>query len=419
MQLCWKAENERPTMADVLSRLEAVRDDIVHNTPSTTSRRKKMTSSESPKTTPTIQHPHRVDQTPPIASATRKAAPGKTSSSSLSGRPRRPAPKIPEEGSLKRGTTMHPAVPNDAHCPIKRSINANLEAQKSEVISNRHITHKTAEAGILKTNRLFEEMEREKENEAVITGAPHGGLQVEEDPKEGVLFVNRLAEEEGEKVEVERQEMEGGGGWKTEAEGGGFGEENVMEAEEEDDDDFILEPPEEFSQSSMERDDEAAPYPTYHPSQSSYTSIDDFEPNVETSSQQPSSNDHHRVNGVTPPQTSHAHITAHSNMMDIDTREQRKAVNSSKKLGKASSGDKFSHSKMAPVQKSVVEQEERKMRSDEIDEPDFDDNSQYRRPTSRISGLLKRAPSWGRSSTSGDDDMPNVVYDDEVSALLW
>ena len=59
-------------------------------------------------------------------------------------------------------------------------------------------------------------------------------------------------------------------------------------------------------------------------------------------------------------------------------------------------------------------------------EPNFDEDidSRYRRPTSRIATLLKRAPSWGRSGKGGgggaaEDDIPNVVYDDEVSALIW
>lgn len=453
MQLCWKAENERPTMADVLNRLEAVREDIAHSTPSTASRRKKVGSTDSPKTTPTIQHPHRVDQAPPTTTSTVAAHKRKIASSGSSqttptiphphrvdqtpptttstaaahnrpsSKPRRPAPKLPEEGSLKRGTKMKPVVPNNAHHPIEKSIN---EAERPKVSQKpRHQTgHKSAGTGMLKANPLFEEVEQqEKGNEVIISGGSHRGLQVEDDPNKGVLFVNRSAEEEVARVagmeEVERQGMEGE-----------FGEEAVMEAEEEDeDDDFILEPPEEFSQSSVERDDEgthisteirnSASYPPYDPSQSSYTSIDDFDPSIEKSLQQPSSDEQQRTDRFTSSKTSHAPITAH--MMDVDprdTRKQRKATSSSKRVREDPSAGKVSQlcysQKMTPVEKEV-EQEGSKM---EIDEPDFED-SRYRRPTSRISGLLKRAPSWGRSSTSGDDDMPNVVYNDEVSALIW
>ena len=426
MQLCWKPANERPPMADILSQLEEVRDDIARNTPSTSSRRKKITSSHSPKPTSTAPRPKQATsekQTPTVTSvASAKRCRG------ANHKPRRPPPKVPEEGSLKRGTTMQPPVSNTAHHSLQKSTKTFEKTQEPH-----QIKHKITGAGVLEVNPLFEEMEQlEKENEATITGveerAPQRGrLQEGGDSVEGVLFVNHSAEEEDE----EDEEVEGG-------EREGVGRMDIVDAEAEEDgwvedeDDFILEPPEDFSQISVEREDlhtNAASHPSYDPSESHYTSIDDFDASVEEPPQEPAPEEQWRADSFTIPMASHAYAATHIN---VDTRETRKQWNGSRSSASRKTGDDFSvpplsyrsvrgHS--AKEAAAVGKKGGKKTELAGTYEPDFDNlDSRYRRPTSRISGLLKRAPSWGRSGkngTSGDDDIPNVVYDDEVSALIW
>ena len=520
MQLCWKPAEERPTMADILSQLESLRDEFARNTPFTASGRKKRMSFQSPKTTPTAPP---TKQVPVARNPASDAVPARKFTGAH--KPRRPAPKVPEEGSMKRRSTMQAEpVLNGAHHTLEKSDRAQPSEPSHE---EPHGTEHEIE-GMLKWNPLFEEMERkqrEKENKAGLTGERErasqdqgGGLQEEGDPREGVLFVNRSAKEKEEEEEEEEEEERG-----EEGEGGEEeGEVQVMEAEEEgeweeedeEDDNFILEPPEDFSQSSMEREDEtglisptnqAPSHTPYDPTESHYTSIDDFDPSTEESSREPSPEEQRRTNSVSlpAPQKPPGH-TAHNNM---DTRESKtseaKGKVSADMSGSGKPGDRGrlspqSHHRREEPPPAVKSKEHgkhslhsKKGKPNSTDEPDSqyrqptgsppavkskehgkhslhgrkikpnsmgdpdsryhqltptesppavkskehgkrslhgrkgksnfadDQDSRYRRPTGRIPGLVKRAPSWGKGGALEEDDLPNVVYDDEVAELLW
>ena len=433
MQLCWKPASERPTMPDVLHRLEELRDDIARNTPTSYRKRKIMRSSpsNSPKTTPTgtpiVPHPKpasRVTQTgtPPTntrdvqQSATKKRRGGKGYS------PRRPAPKIPDDGSLKRGTTMKTSqVLNDpSQHPLEKSVKAQTEKQSSVAphVQDVHPVKDEATGTVTSsTNPLFANME-------AISHADED-VKEEDDVKEGMLFVNRSAKEE--------DEMERFGDRGKEAETG-----NAWEDDEEDDD-FILEPPEDFSQTSMDKDSPSLPlagivdpHDLYNPSESQCTSIDDFEPSFELPpSPEPSPEEVQRSIPAQAPLHTHRDDTAGLHNNRHKKRKKRRGDNDHGRMNS---------DRMLPPLMSYQDQTEitgknvstaeniggagREMEIERgWNEPDFaDDDSRYRRPTSRIKALLKRAPSWGRSGKedgTGEDDIPNVVYDDDVSALIW
>ena len=471
MQLCWKLAEERPTMADILSQLEEIRDDITSNTPSS-ARKKRVTSSHSPKTTPT------ATPTPPHPSVnTRKKHRGKNYA------PRRPAPKVPEDGSLKRGTTIQQLQgPNDAqHHPLEKSTKAPHEAHVDDKPCS--IKEKMMGAGMIKVNPLIAEME-DREKVEVAVGPTAGGGEVWRGGEgEGVILVNRVAGEEEREAEEEENEEE-----KGEQVDGGREREEVVEvkAEEESSDwegDFILEPPEDFSQYSTELGDEtslglhAGSHELYDPSESQCTSVDDFEESFEQPPPlpEPSPSEQHRVSdGETTTQTlpeqhrgdisddlaqasPHTHhytdkLATHS--YPNTKRQKRKKHNvkkhnvkkhngeSGRRTRRRDSGTRVSplipsyHSHGEDLQREATgaplrRGEARGVKSERggwEDTPDLgeeEDNldSRYRRPTGRITALLRRAPSWGRSGkdggTAGDDDIPNVVYDDEVSALIW
>ena len=438
MQLCWKPADERPTMADIVSRLEKILDDVTRDTPSSARRKIKHTASHSPKTTPTTPHPKPVsDVTPPPA---RSAGVPTKKHSRTNYKPRRPAPTVPEEGSLKRGTKLKSPDPIDAHHqhPVEVEESSNACAEKKALLEGRLIEHEVSGVGMVKVNPLFEEMEQqlERDNGAVIAGVPQGGGRVREegDTEEGVLLVNRLAEkgEEGEEMERGR-EGEGGGKGSGEREGS-------VEAKEEDEwvEDFILEPPEDFSQLSMDQDVEetnffspanTTSHKLHKPTESQFTSsVAAFEPKYP--SKEPSLEEQQRTDSFTA-QQSHSHTTTHSNGAAKRRRKHRKTGSRSGNTSRKTRGDLVGqlppptrHSRgelPGETTSSLAAGAERSEGTTGWDEPHFQDDldSRYRPPTSRISALLKRAPSWGRSGTTGDDEMPDVVLDDEVSKLIW
>ena len=432
MQSCWMLANERPTMPDVLHQLEDLRDEIARNTP-TSSRKRRITRSSpsnSPKTTPTgtpiVPHPKpatRMTQEegiPPPTTTRSAKQPAEKRHGGKGYAPRRPAPKIPDEGSLKRGTTTKTSqVLNDSQQhPLEKTVKAQTEKKPSEVPQDVHHRSDKGEASGAVTsirNLVFATMNEDDSVKEV------------DDVIEGILFVNQAAKE-NERVSELQKENEA----ETEPQ-------NAWEEEEEDD--FILEPPIDFSQTSMDRDSPSLPlaglvdpHDLYNPSESQCTSIDDFEQTFELPpSLEPS------------PEVVQKSIRAQasldtcgaSNTAGLHSSKQRKKK---KKRSGASTHDRMNDNDRMPSsyqdQTQVtrdgsssttgkVEYARKEMDMEQgWNESDFaDDDSRYRRPTSRIKALLKRAPSWGRSGkddgTREDDTIPNVVYDDEVSALIW
>lgn len=280
-----------------------------------------------------------------------------------------------------------------------------------------------AGTGMLKSNPLFEEMERRE------GGARQSGVQEEGDSRKGVLFVNPSAVEEMgeggrddekkeqvEEVEKKREEEE------VEEEEEDESEEED-EVEEEEEDDFILEPPEDFSQSSVEREDEtglvvptntaSSPYAA----ESHYTSIDDFDPDSQGSQE---SLEEHPPTDPDPTPFSHhlqggCHIMHHGGGGNTGARGGG-VLNGERSRKNGSVASYYSEREIQTVAAATA-------RDNEIDEEEFDDeiDSRYRRPTGRIPGM-KRVPSWGRSdqrSALEEDDLPSVVYEDDVAALIW
>lgn len=520
MQLCWKAAEERPTMAGVLQRLESLRDDIARNTPS--SRKKKNISlSHSPKTTPsstpTVPHnkatptttptqphanratptqPHSKRATPtttapkphpnrvppkttptkPHPSSTTPTEPHpKPSDKRKSYPPRRPAPKLPEEGSLKRRsrTTIPTSIPNDAHQQQSIPNDAHQQqpipnnAHQHQPIPNDAHQHQHVQSGAdqpqqpLRQNTVKEEIVKhpsneplssehdtatgranpnfakaeQEEDEGVITGAGEGEregeLGDERDVEEGVMFVNQAAEaEEGEMEEevgtvgdFDQIDNIGRGG-------GGGGEWDMDDGQEWGDEDFILEPPIDFSQPGAEDND--LPPDLYNPDESQCTSIDDFEPVPELPPSPKTSPKGQRRNGSS---TTSRGASAHnlsstaSERGDSKRKKKKKKREGGQKGRRGVRGDGTQAA--SPLLTYHTQRETQPQLPDSVggswNEPEFDndgeegEDSRYRRPTGQISkALLKRAPSWSRSGASeGEDELPGVVYDDDISALIW
>ena len=126
-------------------------------------------------------------------------------------------------------------------------------------------------------NPLFGDMEHKdiRRDTSDEEGGGRKGVREEGDAREGVLFVNQLAEEEEEEREGGRETREEIG------EGAHTEKQNVWQYDEDGEEDFILEPPEDFSQVSGEREEEIGlplgmADDLYNPSESQCTSIDDF-----------------------------------------------------------------------------------------------------------------------------------------------
>ena len=483
MQLCWKPAKERPTMTDVVQRLENLRDDIARNTLS--SRKRKSILSHSPKITPNTTPPNRTPNTTPIAVhagphpkgtvPTTEPHPKRVTPDSHSKRPmpaatptephpkkatpttkphpksyapRRPAPKVPGEGSLKRRSkteptrvqndaTQHQHVPNDAHHqqeipngahqhqqiptgaqhPLEKDVRAGeVQPSNEPAVSSEHHSA-TSAMGI--TNPGFAEVERE--DEGGITGAAEGmgaELREERDVEEGVLFVNRAAEaEEGEVKEP--TENRGGGEW------------DLEDGQEWGDEDFILEPPIDFSQPGMEYDN--LPPDVDNPSESVCTSIDDFEP-IPEPLPPPKAPPKEQARTATGHEGS-AHDVSSTARDRVDSKGKKKQKKEGKKGRRERRRERGDGTQASPlltyhtrgeIQPQVIDRGTGGEVREGWKEPDFEEeeegeDSRYRRPTGQISkALLKRAPSWSRSGhNEGGDELPNAVYDDDVSALLW
>ena len=376
MQQCWQPVEARATMADILARLEEIRGETARNTPSSMRKRKKSASPKTtPKTTPTTppSKPAANTTRPDTGMAAAAVAGGKKSGGR---KPRRPAPKVPEEGSLKRGTTLQSRDESEAQHnqhPLEK-------AHRARSVETRPNKHGLTASGMIKANPLVVEAELKRRRDVGGVTREKGGARVneEEDDKEGLLLVNRMAEGEAERESEGVSEKRREGEMFVEADEDGLEE------------DFILEPPEDFSQHSIGHDDETGftspantnTYKPHGPSKSRFTASDDFGGFEQPSLPELSAEERRASSSLpaaqTHPETHHVHMAAEDTL-------------------------------------------------DGWNEPDFDDvdlDSQYRQPTSRVTALLKRAPSWGRSEREGgagggDDDIPNVVYDDEVSALIW
>ena len=491
MQLCWKPAKERPTMTDVLQRLENLRDDIARNTPS--SRKRKSILSHSPKITPNTTPPNRTPNTTPIAvhagphpkgttptephpkrvtpdshskrpmpAATptephpKKATPT-TKPHPKSYAPRRPAPKAPGEESLKRGSndaTQHQHVPNDAHHQQEIPNGAHqhqqipngaqhvrageMEKQPSnEPAAISEHNRVTSAMGI--TNPGFAEVERK--DEGGITGATEEEMgaefREERDVEEGVLFVNRAAEGEVEEEDVKGTEEEVKGTEeevKEPTENRGGGEWDLEDGQEWGDEDFILDPPIDFSQPGMEDDD--LPPDVDNPNESLCTSIDDFEPIPEplTSPNAPPK-EQARTDSFATGRKGPAHNVSSTARDRVDSKSKKKQKKEGKKGRRERRRERGDGTQASPlltyrtrgeIQPQVIDRGTGGEVREGWKEPDFEEkeegeDSRYRKPTGQISkALLKRAPSWSRSGHSeGEDKLPNVVYDDDVSALLW
>ena len=284
-----------------------------------------------------------------------------------------------------------------------------------------------------RVNPNFAEAEQE-EDEDVITGAGEGerGGELGDERDEGVMFVNRAAEaEEGEMEEevgtvgdLDQIDNNGRGG-------GGGGEWDMDDGQEWGDEDFILEPPIDFSQPGAEDID--LPPDLYNPDESQCTSIDDFEPVPEPPPSPKTSPKGQRRNGSS---TTSRRGSAHN--LSSTASERGNSKSKKKKKKKREGGEKGRRGVRgdgtqvaSPLLTYHTQRETQPQLPDSVggswNEPEFDndgeegEDSRYRRPTGQISkALLKRAPSWSRSGASeGEDELPGVVYDDDISALIW
>ena len=283
---------------------------------------------------------------------------------------------------------------------------------------------------MLKSNPLFEEMERRERMEGGARQSGGVGVQEEGDSRKGVLFVNPSAVEEtgeGGREDEKKEQVEEVGKKQEEEEVEEEEEderEEEDEVEEEEDDDFILEPPEDFSQSSVEREDETglvvptnAASSSPYAAESHYTSIDNFDPDSQGSQE---SLEEHPPTDPDPTPFSHhlqggRHIMHHGGGGNTGARGGG-ALNGERAQKTGSVASYYSEREIQAVAAATA-------RDNEIDEEEFDDeiDSRYRRPTGRIPGT-KRVPSWGRSdqrSALEEDDLPSVVYEDDVAALIW
>lgn len=281
-----------------------------------------------------------------------------------------------------------------------------------------------AGTGMLKSNPLFEEMERRERVEGEARQSGRGTIQEEDDSSKGVLFVNASAVEEageGGRENKEEEEVEEVGRKREEGE---KQEEEEEVEEEEEDDDFILEPPEDFSQSSVEREDETglvmpttAASSSPYAAESLYTSIDDFDPDSQGS--QESLEEHTLTDPDPKPFSRHLqgerHVLHHEGGGSTGAGGGG-ALNGERARKNESVAAYYSEREVQAMAAATV-------RDNELDEEDFDDeiDSRYRRPTGQIPGT-RRVPSWGRSdqrSALEEDDLPSVVYEDDVAALIW
>ena len=458
-------------MVDILTKLEKMRDDLTTNTPTTSTRRRKTSADTQPKIEIIRVEPTQPP-TPPTNSPSNRAYPtNDVKRPSEARRPRRPAPKIPEEGSLKRRSTAAPMLISAR--PLEKRVEG-VKAQHRE-----DETQGIAGAGMLKSNPLFKEIERqekeeergrrkrenregvEEDGEEVGRERVFAGVESEQDLKEGVLLLNPSVREE---TRMEGGGREGGvsrGGIEREEERqverrGGEREEE--EEEEEWKDDFFLEPPEDFSQSSIEVQDATGllPPPDLVPSlplnftlssptlssnlpplthslpplgETHYTSLDDYSIGSQDSTildaAEEEEEGEEEGDGLYDRETSPP-VSYHHSGRGLTWDEKATRIN----VGGALNGVKEQEELPARFPSEVEAHSlahthnTGAFRQDEEEEEDFDDDddSMYRRPTSRIPGM-KRIPSWGRSDRSGDpggqDDLPQVVYGDDVAALIW
>ena len=539
MQLCWKVADKRPTMAELVGQLEQFRDYIARNTPSSRKRWRiglshspkssttpksttprstptlQQRDGPSPKTTPNKPHPNttpRDDSTKPHLTQESKfttptvsepshgksspvlAKPGQPQRVSGTKRkpvkshsPRRPAPKIPEEGSLKRKSAINPVqAPINAHRhPLEKAIKVEseqkekmsdeptkmglsmvpaesvknpgfVEAEREKEVSN--LSSGVGEGTAIFVNKAAEEENREEnEKERDERGREDSATELEmeggtamfvnraadekkeekgreeRDGKNSVteleadrgtaIFVNRAADKENEKEREEREDSP------TELEAA-RGTEWIFEDEpgqEWGDEDFILDPPIDFSQPGVEDDDDfpqGDAYDQYNPNESQCTSIDDFEPIPHLPAPSPRLS----LRTHTPEASSRAVVSpadgevreGHKRVDSKHKKKKKKGAHEPRREKKKERGDGTQASQLLTYHSwGDIEPHER----EGWGEQDFEEGEdfRYRRPTGQISSaLLKRAPSWGRSGKrETEDDMPNVVYNDEIAALIW
>ena len=283
-------------------------------------------------------------------------------------------------------------------------------------MSSEH-NHATAGMGVM--NPGF----AERGDEGGITGASgkEGGneLGVERDVERGVLFVNEAAEEGEEEGEV--RGTEGG------IQDSGSGAWDLEDGQEWEDEDFILEPPIDFSQPGMEEEeDDDLPQDLYNPRESLCTSIDDFEPILEPPPSPKTQQT--RADSYTAESVSDVSSTGRGRVDSKSKKKQRKKEGKRGRREKRGDGTQESplltyHTRRDIPPRVMDEGGGGEVREgwNETDFQDEEEDSRYRKPTGRMAkALLKRAPSWSRSGTTeGDDNPPNVVYDDDVSALIW
>ena len=376
-----------------------------------------------PKTTHPVQPHPNASSDPPKASPPQKAS--STAGKKRGGKsyaPRRPAPKVPNEGSLKRGSTIVPvSTPISAHHqhPLEKSVKADTEKLAKEEEEEDEVRRAEVAVSVKENPGFVEEEGGGGEIMTVVSGRDGG---VEEG---GVFFENTAAAAEEEEARQTdngardaEMEMERAGEWDMGEEEGEGGADQQEWADE----DFILEPPIDFSQPGVEDEEfpQGGSHDLYNPDDSQCTSIDDFEPIPQLPpspkpSPKPSIKTHHTHTGG-------GFSTAPALASESDKQKKKKKDGSRRRDRRRDKrGDGTQASPLLTYHTPREHTARETGRGRGWNEREEEEDALYRRPTGDISSaLLKRAPSWGRSGKGETEgDLPNVVYDDEVAALIW
>ena len=487
-------------MVDILTKLEKMRDNLTKKTPTTSARRTKTSAGTQPKieiirvesaqplSPPTNSPGSRVHPTDNVKTPSKERQPTNSPCNQMhptndgkrlseARKPRRSAPKIPEEGSLKQRSTDAPMLIS------ARPLEENMRGVKLQHIEDE--TQAKRGAGMLKSNPLLEEIKkqekrekRKRENRESVEEEDGresvlAGVESEHDPKKGVLLVNPSFREE---TKMEGGGREGGASRrgiereeKGEVERRGEEREELEEEEEEEEewkDDFILEPPENFSQPSVEVQDATGllPPPDLVPSlppnltpplssnvppfthsltpvgEKYYTSLDDYSIGsqdsmifdaAEEEDEEEEEEEEEEADGLydremSPPVSYHQSGHGLQSGRDLMWDERATRINGGGALNGVKEQEELLASFPSEVKARSLAHAHNTgvFRRDEEEEQDFDDEDDlmYRRPTSRIPGM-RHVPSWGHSDRSGtpegQDDLPPVVYEDDVAALIW